>query len=122
MYEESFRSGELYFQLNRLVTSRGVPGGGSQWACPPGSCLTSPPIQEITEHAVTTLHLQSSVQAAGWLITVPDGLTPAATRPDSAASHSNDARLPGTPAQSRLGQPRRLKEGRRPVQVKRAER
>lgn len=64
-------------------------GGSGQWPCPAGTCVASPPIQEtsqlpsgtsapntvITEHAVTTLRLQSSVQTAGWLITVPDGLT-----------------------------------------------
>ncbi len=67
------------------------PSGSNRWPCPPGSCLASPPIQEvsqlpsgtsapntvITEHAITTLHLQGSVQTAGWLITVPHGLTPA---------------------------------------------
>jgi putative ABC transport system permease protein len=75
----------------------GGPGGGgpgsgsSQWPCPQGSCIASPPIQEIgqlpsgtsapntvvTEHAITTLHLQSSIGIAGWLITVPNGLTAA---------------------------------------------
>jgi putative ABC transport system permease protein len=70
------------------------PGGSgptNQWPCPAGSCIANPPIQEIsqlpsgtsapntvvTEHAITTLHLQSSTQTAGWLITVPNGLTPA---------------------------------------------
>jgi putative ABC transport system permease protein len=67
------------------------PNSGSLWACPAGGCITNPPIQEIsqlpsgtsapntvvTEHAITTLHLQSSVQTAGWLITVPAGLTAA---------------------------------------------
>jgi putative ABC transport system permease protein len=67
------------------------PGGNNQWPCPTGSCTANPPIQEIsqlpsgtsapntvvTEHAISTLHLQSSVQTAGWLITVPGGLTPA---------------------------------------------
>jgi putative ABC transport system permease protein len=65
------------------------PGRSGQWPCPAGSCVASPPIQEIsqlpsgtsapntviTEHAITTLRLQRSVQTAGWLITVPDGLT-----------------------------------------------
>ena len=69
----------------------GGPGGGNGWPCPAGSCVASPKIQEIsqlpsgtsapntviTEHAITTLHLQSSIQTVGWLITVPDGLTPA---------------------------------------------
>ena len=67
------------------------PGGNNQWPCPPGACIANPPIQEIsqlpsgtsspntvvTEHAITTLHLQSSIQTAGWLITVPNGLTAA---------------------------------------------
>ena len=67
------------------------PDGPDPWSCPPGSCTANPPIQEvsklpsgtsapntvITEHAVTTLHLQSSIQTAGWLITVPAGLTAA---------------------------------------------
>ena len=65
------------------------PNSASQWPCPPGSCIASPPIQEIsqlpsgtsapntvvTEHAITTLHLQKSVQTSGWLIQVPNGLT-----------------------------------------------
>jgi putative ABC transport system permease protein len=69
----------------------GGPGGTNQWPCPAGSCIANPPIQQIsqlpsgtsapntvvTEHAISTLHLQSSVQTAGWLITVPSGLTPA---------------------------------------------
>jgi putative ABC transport system permease protein len=71
--------------------SGGGPNGSGQWPCPAGSCLANPPIQEIsqlpsgtsapntvvTEHAITTLHLQNSVQPNGWLITVPGGLTPA---------------------------------------------
>jgi putative ABC transport system permease protein len=66
-------------------------GGNNQWPCPPGSCIVNPPIQQIgqlpsgtsapntvvTEHAITTLHLQKSIQTGGWLITVPNGLTPA---------------------------------------------
>jgi putative ABC transport system permease protein len=69
----------------------GGPNSGSQWPCPAGSCIANPPIQEInqlpsgtsapntvvTEHAITALHLQSSVQTAGWLVTVPNGLTAA---------------------------------------------
>jgi putative ABC transport system permease protein len=67
------------------------PNGVNQWACPPGSCVANPPIQEIsqlpsgtsapntviTEHAITTLHLhvQGGVSAVGWLIQVPNGLT-----------------------------------------------
>ena len=69
----------------------GGPNGDNQWPCPAGSCLANPPILQIsqlpsgtsapntvvTEHAITTLHLQSSVQTRGWLVTVPGGLTPA---------------------------------------------
>jgi putative ABC transport system permease protein len=69
----------------------GGPGGNNQWPCPAGSCIANPPILQIsqlpsgtsapntvlTEHAVTTLHLQKSIQTGGWLITVPNGLTPA---------------------------------------------
>ena len=68
------------------------PGNGpDQWPCPRGSCVANPPIQEIsqlpsgtsapntvvTEHAITTLHLhvQNGVNAVGWLIQVPNGLT-----------------------------------------------
>jgi putative ABC transport system permease protein len=66
-------------------------GSNNQWPCPAGSCTAGPPVQEvsqlpsgtsapntvITEHAVTTLGLQSSVSTAGWLIQVPNGLTAA---------------------------------------------
>jgi putative ABC transport system permease protein len=65
------------------------PNSTNQWPCPPGSCIANPPIQEIsqlpsgtsapntvvTEHAITTLHLQKSIGIAGWLIQVPNGLT-----------------------------------------------
>jgi len=65
------------------------PNSASQWPCPVGSCIASPPIQEIsqlpsgtsapntvvTERAITTLHLEKSVQTSGWLIQVPNGLT-----------------------------------------------
>ena len=65
------------------------PTAPTQWPCPAGSCIANPPIQEIsqlpsgtsapntvvTEHAITTLHLQKSVQTSGWLIQVPNGLT-----------------------------------------------
>jgi len=64
------------------------PNGNNQWPCPAGSCVASPPIQEIsqlpsgtsapntvvTEHAITTLHLQPAT-TVGWLIQVPNGLT-----------------------------------------------
>jgi len=65
------------------------PSSQNQWPCPAGSCIANPPIQEIgqlpsgtsapntvvTEHAITTLHLQKSVGIQGWLIQVPNGLT-----------------------------------------------
>jgi hypothetical protein len=35
------------------------------------------PRVEQTEHAITTLHLQSSIQTSGWLIMVPNDLTAA---------------------------------------------
>jgi putative ABC transport system permease protein len=67
------------------------PGGGNQWPCPPGSCIANPTIQEVSQlpsgtsapntvftgHAISTLHLASSLSTAGWLITVPSGLTAA---------------------------------------------
>jgi putative ABC transport system permease protein len=65
------------------------PNSQNYWPCPAGSCIASPPIQEIsqlpsgtsapntvfTEHAITALHLQKSVQTSGWLIQLPNGLT-----------------------------------------------
>jgi putative ABC transport system permease protein len=65
------------------------PNGQNSWPCPAGSCIANPPIQEfsqlpsgtsapntvVTEHAITTLHLQKDVGVEGWLIQVPDGLT-----------------------------------------------
>jgi putative ABC transport system permease protein len=65
------------------------PNGQNSWPCPAGSCIANPPIQEVsqlpsgtsapntvvTEHAITTLHLQKSIGVAGWLIQVPNGLT-----------------------------------------------
>src|SRR4029077_836453 len=71
------------------------PGPGQNpttFPCPRGSCLASPPIQEvsalpsgtsapntvITEHAVRTLHLQTGPDTvAGWLIQTPNPLTSA---------------------------------------------
>jgi putative ABC transport system permease protein len=82
-------------------TYKGAPGGGdgpgsggpsgNSWPCPAGSCVANPPIQEmsqlpsgtsapntvITEHAVSEYHLASSVQTAGWLITIPNGISAA---------------------------------------------
>jgi putative ABC transport system permease protein len=69
----------------------GGPNASGGWPCPAALCIASPPIQEIsqfpsgtsapntvvTEHALSTLHRQNSVQTNGWLITVPGGLTPA---------------------------------------------
>ena len=77
----------------------GGPGGRGQgpstsWPCPAGSCLANPPIQEVsqlpsgtsapntvvTEHAIDSLHLQSSVSTDGWFIQLPHGLTAAQIR------------------------------------------
>jgi putative ABC transport system permease protein len=69
----------------------GNAAGPGSWPCPPGGCITSPPIQEvsqlpfgtsapntvITSRAITALHLQSSITTAGWLIQAPAGLTAA---------------------------------------------
>jgi putative ABC transport system permease protein len=93
----TMRPGLSTTSLMQLTYGGGKGGGGgpgsnnNQWPCPAGSCIANPPIQEIsqlpsgtsapntvvTEHAIAALHLQSSVQANGWLITVPGGLTPA---------------------------------------------
>jgi len=65
------------------------PNSQNSWPCPAGSCIANPPIQEfgqlpsgtsapntvVTEHAITTLHLQKSIGVQGWLIQVPNGLT-----------------------------------------------
>jgi putative ABC transport system permease protein len=89
------RPGLSTTSLMQLTYGNSGPQGngpsGNGWPCPASSCLANPPIQEfsqlpsgtsapntvVTEHAITALHLQSSVQTAGWLITVPHGLTPA---------------------------------------------
>jgi putative ABC transport system permease protein len=91
----TMRPGLSSMSLMQLTYGNGGPQGngfgGSGWPCPASSCLAKPKIQEfsqlppgtsapntvITEHAITTLNLQSSVQAAGWLVTVPNGLTAA---------------------------------------------
>ena len=98
----SMRPGLATTSLMQLQYSSGKGGPGGQgngpggpnnnyWPCPQGSCIANPPIQQIsqlpsgtsapntvvTEHAITTLHLQGTVGTAGWLITVPNGLTPA---------------------------------------------
>jgi putative ABC transport system permease protein len=78
---------------SQLAGSGAEPGGpsGNSWPCPAGSCVANPPIQEmsqlpsgtsapntvITEHAVSEYHLASSVQTAGWLITIPNGISAA---------------------------------------------
>jgi len=78
----------LYGQQAGGPGGPGAPGAPGQWPCLAGSCIANPPIQEIsqlpsgtsapntviTEHAITTLHLQP-VTTAGWLIQVPNGLT-----------------------------------------------
>jgi putative ABC transport system permease protein len=96
----TMRPGLSTMSLMQLTYGNG-PGGkgggpgngpnGNSWPCPPGSCVANPVIQEvsqlpsgtsapntvITEHAITTLHLQSSIATAGWLIQAPNGLTAA---------------------------------------------
>jgi putative ABC transport system permease protein len=88
----------------------GGPNGNNQWPCPAGSCIANPPIQEVsqlpsgtsapntvvTEHAITTLHLQKFTGVRGWLIQVPNGLTAAqvtnAQRTAAAAGMSVETR------------------------------
>jgi putative ABC transport system permease protein len=67
------------------------PNTSDSWPCPPGACVANPPIQEVsqlpagtsapntvvTEHAISAYHLRGSVQTAGWLITMPQGLSAA---------------------------------------------
>jgi putative ABC transport system permease protein len=87
----TIRPGLSTMSLMQLAYGPNGPGNGpNQWPCPAGSCIANPPIQEIsqlpsgtsapntviTEHAVSTLHLQVS-SPVGWLIQVPDGLTAA---------------------------------------------
>jgi putative ABC transport system permease protein len=85
------RAGLSAMSLMQLTSSPPCTSSSNHYPCPPGSCIASPPIQEvsqlpsgtsapntvITQHAITTLRLQSSITTAGWLITVPDGLTAA---------------------------------------------
>jgi putative ABC transport system permease protein len=85
------RPGLSTMSLMHLTSSPPCTSSSNTYPCPPRSCLASPPIQEvsqlpsgtsapntvITEHAITTLRLQSSITTAGWLITVPNGLTAA---------------------------------------------
>ncbi len=67
------------------------PGSQQSFPCPKNQCLANPVIQEvsalpsgtsapntvITEHAISTLHLGSSVTADGWLIQTPSPPTAA---------------------------------------------
>ena len=91
----TMRPGLATMSAMQLLAGGGkAPGnanGPGSWPCPPGSCITSPPIQEvsqlpsgtsapntvITSRAITALHLQSSITTAGWLIQAPHGLTAA---------------------------------------------
>ena len=78
--------------FNRSAPPPGVgPGGRQSFPCPQSSCLANPVIQEvsalpsgtsapntvITRHAISTLHLRSSVSADGWLIQTPSPPTAA---------------------------------------------
>jgi len=93
----TMRPGLSTMSLMQLTYGRGKggpPGPGSAYPCPAGSCLASPPIQQVsqlpsgtsapntvvTEHAVDSLHLQSSVSTSGWFIQAPNGLTSAQIR------------------------------------------
>ncbi|HEX9527197.1 MAG TPA: FtsX-like permease family protein [Streptosporangiaceae bacterium] len=85
------RPGLSTMSLMQLTNSPPCTSSSTTYPCPPGSCVASPPIQEvsqlpsgtsapntvITEHAIATLRLQGSITTAGWLITVPNGLTAA---------------------------------------------
>jgi putative ABC transport system permease protein len=85
------RPGISTMSLMQLTQQPPCTSSGNQYPCPPGSCIASPPIQEvsqlpsgtsapntvITEHAITALRLQSSTTTTGWLITAPAGLTAA---------------------------------------------
>jgi putative ABC transport system permease protein len=89
----TMRSGLSTMSLMQLTYGTSGPNGngpgGNSWPCPASSCLANPVIQEasqlpsgtsapntvITQHAITTLGLRSSIQTAGWLITAPNGLT-----------------------------------------------
>jgi putative ABC transport system permease protein len=85
------RPGLSTMSLMQLTNSPPCTSSSNHYPCPPTSCIASPPIQEvsqlpsgtsapntvITEHAITKLRLRSSITTAGWLITVPNGLTAA---------------------------------------------
>jgi putative ABC transport system permease protein len=85
------RPGLSTMSLMQLTSSPPCTSSSNTYPCPPGSCIASPPIQQvsqlpsgtsapntvITEHAITTLRLPSSITTAGWLIAVPNGLTAA---------------------------------------------
>ena len=85
------RAGLSTMSLMQLTRSPPCTSSSNTYPCPPRSCVASPSIQEvsqlpsgtsapntvITEHAITTLRLPSSITTAGWLITVPNGLTAA---------------------------------------------
>jgi len=85
------RPGLSTMSLMQLTNSPPCTSSSNHYPCPPSSCIASPPIQQvsqlpsgtsapntvITEHAITTRNLQSSITTVGWLITVPNGLTAA---------------------------------------------
>ncbi len=85
------RAGLSTMSLMQLTRSPPCTSSSNTYPCPPRSCVASPSIQEvsqlpsgtsapntvITEHAIATLRLQGSITMAGWLITVPNGLTAA---------------------------------------------
>jgi putative ABC transport system permease protein len=85
----TMRSGLSRTNLMQLLAGGSKVPESSSWPCPPGNCITSPLIQEvsqlpsgtsapntlITEHAITVLDLQSSITTVGWLIQAPASLT-----------------------------------------------
>ncbi|HXZ76344.1 MAG TPA: hypothetical protein VEH31_36500, partial [Streptosporangiaceae bacterium] len=88
----SMRPGLSGMSDMQLVYGNGPNGGGQDsFPCPAGQCLANPVIAQegslpsgtsapntvITEHAIRTLGLQSSVSVAGWLIVTPNHLTAA---------------------------------------------
>src|SRR5258708_19271633 len=84
------RAGLSTMSLMRLTRSPPCTSSSNTYPCPPRSCVANPSIQEVsqlpsgtsapntvfTEHAIATLRLQGSITTAGWLITVPNPLTP----------------------------------------------
>jgi putative ABC transport system permease protein len=85
------RAGLSTMSLMQLTRSPPCTSRSNNYPCPPRSCVANPSIQEvsqlpsgtsapntvITVHAITTLRLQGTITTAGWLITLPNGVTAA---------------------------------------------